>query len=431
MKEEDLHFFDDFVTEDSIYFIDSENVRNENQTLLDSRITFEKVKKPVEPKNIEGNNNKECRKDSWIKTAVEESYNENEATDIDDEDSSTSENKEKNKKKPKTKVNNHKVRRSSRSTIKIVPVVDDSSDEERDFSADEDSSYTPEDEEVKGDKYKRRIKSGSVKNVGKNLSPIIIYEDKMRNNYSDEESDNSDPEEESEKTSYNMKKEIRDSDFSEEDYTNSSHTEDEAMEILKGRCPREFKRTGHLKRQRKKYNCPLCDETFSTRISRGAHMKKKHDIIQRKKYKCSNCDKIFPRQYHLNQHFQTKHNDFKYTCPHCPKEHKHEYLLKKHVESKHLHSLCAKYSCPHCPQAFTRSDNLKKHVQNQHGKPGKKYKCPHCPNRFKRSDNLKRHIKNLHGDPLQRKNHECPLCDKIVLNKHNLNKHIKSKHKST
>ncbi|CAH0563521.1 unnamed protein product [Brassicogethes aeneus] len=362
MAENEVHLFDDFVTEDSIYLIDSKDVEKENQSLLD---TFEKVQSFVKQEIIEGSNNGECRKDCLV-------------------------------------------------------------------------------------------------NVKHNLRSKI--------NDSDEESDDSDPGDESEKTSCNIKKEKRDSDFSEEDYTNSSHNEDEAMFETKIEVEyhgvkydkedesgdaNEFIKTENIEntspsRKREiikgdksngvKNRCPHCLKEFTRKAHLKHHVESKHgDPLQRKKYKCPQCLKAYIDIYYLKKHVSRcniKHNGFEHTCPHCPKVYINKHYFKEHVESQHGDpSHRKKYKCPQCDQIFSSIFTIPYNNKKQDN-------CPHCPRAYTGRRYSKTTFKtnmtipykeNITNAPIAHRGSKelLTLDDKIVLTKQNLNRHIKSKHKST
>ncbi|CAH0563523.1 unnamed protein product [Brassicogethes aeneus] len=282
-------------------------------------------------------------------------------------------------------------------------------------------------------------------------------------NDSDEESDDSDPGDESEKTSCNIKKEIRDSDFSEEDYTNSSHYEDEVMFETKieveyhgveyGNKDKSGDANEFIKKEnientspsRKseiikgdksngvKNRCPQCLKEFTRKANLKHHLKSQHgDPLQRKKYKCPQCPKAYTEARYLKKHVSRcniKYNGFEHTCPHCPKVYINKHQFKQHVESQHGDpSHRKKYKCPQCDVMFSSIFSKSRHVQIQHSLCAK-YSCLHCPKAFTRSEHLKSHVRIKHGDPLERKKYKCPHCPKAYTYNHNLKKHVQRCHK--
>ena len=109
-----------------------------------------------------------------------------------------------------------------------------------------------------------------------------------------------------------------------------------------------------------KYQCELCQKTYSHRKSLWQHKQSVHEGI---KYACDQCDQQFTDKTYLTIHIQSTHEGVKYACDQCDYQATTQGKLTTHIQSKHEG---VKYTCDQCDfQASWRRD-LIKHIQQKH-----------------------------------------------------------------
>lgn len=204
----------------------------------------------------------------------------------------------------------------------------------------------------------------------------------------------------------------------------------------------------------KRYQCTLCDKSYSSKSRLTVHVTEVHLEINVNKWKCDNCNKVFKSSKVLKSHVKNVHErayackceicgaimSNKYNLPlhmsrhvnlrpyicnfnHCAKRFKDKCSLKKHIllhyPEKHL-------QCEMCNKTFSRSDRLRLHL-NQHKAKTKGVFCDYCGTSFYNKNYLIKHISKKH---LHKMKFVCDKCGFETSNKPSLVMHIKSGHES-
>eukprot|EP00116_Pleurobrachia_bachei_P001206 sb/3461468/ len=164
-------------------------------------------------------------------------------------------------------------------------------------------------------------------------------------------------------------------------------------------CFRGYEGTHELKKHMsvhslKRFKCPTCRSTYSTRSSLIRHQKSAHNTTTNSDNKtakpvCGNCGK----------HRGPGH--MCYTCTECTAQFRSKESFTAHECNK-----TRVYSCPYCSEQFTRRTGVLNHIMNEENK--RKFHCGHCGMRFNTSAQLRRH-ERLH-EPTSW--YRCTLCTK-------------------
>ena len=136
----------------------------------------------------------------------------------------------------------------------------------------------------------------------------------------------------------------------------------------------------------KKFNCQVCDRSYSNKRSLNQHMKI-HD--ESKAFKCDICMKIFPSKSKLELHCRTHTGEKPFACRICDKKFAREDYLVKHQST---HSDVRSFTCSICPEgrSFKTKDGLTNHLVF-HYEP--KFACSRCDFKAHRKYSLDRHLK--------------------------------------
>lgn len=208
------------------------------------------------------------------------------------------------------------------------------------------------------------------------------------------------------------------------------------------------------------YNCPLCDQNYSTPANLRNHMHiheaeyesmegtSKESIKWDKGHSCPHCSDVYSDELTLKAHIYTIHKsdaniqaqpqsmDYidkaeirPFKCPDCSKCFRHQSVLelhkRVHSKEKKYHMVCGKrfnkrqslqqhlvihsgkktYKCTDCGKEFAFLQTLMNHEQLHHEKP---FRCTYCPKRFSDEAQLQQHVLSHNGD----KPHKCHICDK-------------------
>ena len=93
---------------------------------------------------------------------------------------------------------------------------------------------------------------------------------------------------------------------------------------------------------------------------------------------------------------------------------------KNHV----MDPLSKRHRCNQCVKDFSNKRNLKKHIQSVHNDAGLTFQCDHCSKTYNYSKGLREHIKNVHEGAT----FKCLQCLKTYNSRTGLRDHIKSIH---
>jgi hypothetical protein len=145
-----------------------------------------------------------------------------------------------------------------------------------------------------------------------------------------------------------------------------------------------------------KFECVLCDASYSTRKDLASHKSRKH---QKGGFLCdeAGCAKGFKTklalEFHIRAHLGLNLNCMaqNYSCSKCPRKFVQRRAYRRHVS---LHGQKPQV-CPWCNCVFLRRDTFRKHCRIEHSS---RLKCGRCPNRFLSMGQLVRHSRQHHGD---------------------------------
>lgn len=213
--------------------------------------------------------------------------------------------------------------------------------------------------------------------------------------------------------------------------------------------------------KRPKFDCHLCDKSFSHSPGLCRHIKSAHKKIN--PHTCDECGKSFACNQRLDKHAQTHLNPnkrHKFRCKECNKSCFTQTGLDRHVTTHHNRPKMLTCSWPGCQWVAALKSELHDHIEAVHEKLYQ-YPCPAgegCSKMFKRKGCAQTHFRRAHlqvhvSCPLAschktfanitnarahyRRVHEgdsakwrCPHCQKLICDAASLMKHIKTMHKA-
>ncbi|KAL3282401.1 hypothetical protein HHI36_005586 [Cryptolaemus montrouzieri] len=222
-------------------------------------------------------------------------------------------------------------------------------------------------------------------------------------------------------------------------------------------CFKPFHRADHLAKHKaskhgigqkimgeKKYECDICQKSFTTEKYRDVHVK---GHLGMKKFGCKICEKTFISKSHLNEH-QKFHNEHskKFLCSECGQRFiRNDYLvihMRRHRGEKPFKcKFCGKgfprttdltvheryhtgektHLCTICGRGFGRAYNLTVHMRTHTGE--KPYQCTYCDAAFAQGNDLKAHVRRHTGERFQ-----CELCTESFLMGYLLTQHKRTVH---
>ncbi|KAM8911081.1 zinc finger protein SNAI2 [Lycaon pictus] len=133
-----------------------------------------------------------------------------------------------------------------------------------------------------------------------------------------------------------------------------------------------------------KFQCNLCNKTYSTFSGLAKHKQLHCDAQSRKSFSCKYCDKEYVSLGALKMHIRT--HTLPCVCKICGKAFSRPWLLQGHIRT---HTGEKPFSCPHCNRAFADRSNLRAHLQTH--SDVKKYQCKNCSKTFSRMSLLHKH----------------------------------------
>ncbi|KAM8785488.1 zinc finger protein SNAI2 [Rhynchonycteris naso] len=133
-----------------------------------------------------------------------------------------------------------------------------------------------------------------------------------------------------------------------------------------------------------KFQCNLCNKTYSTFSGLAKHKQLHCDAQSRKSFSCKYCDKEYVSLGALKMHIRT--HTLPCVCKICGKAFSRPWLLQGHIRT---HTGEKPFSCPHCNRAFADRSNLRAHLQTH--SDVKKYQCKSCSKTFSRMSLLHKH----------------------------------------
>ncbi|KAI8877036.1 hypothetical protein K501DRAFT_230973 [Backusella circina FSU 941] len=99
--------------------------------------------------------------------------------------------------------------------------------------------------------------------------------------------------------------------------------------------PKRRKFKTPLDSEERKFECPVCQVSFSRRYNLGTHVKT-HNVARTKEYPCTLCTKGFDRKHDLSRHVATVHNGERaFSCALCTCTFSRKDALGRHMTQKH------------------------------------------------------------------------------------------------
>ncbi|KAL4617107.1 zinc finger protein 407 [Arapaima gigas] len=171
----------------------------------------------------------------------------------------------------------------------------------------------------------------------------------------------------------------------------------------------------------RKFECELCDRTFSERWALNNHTKLH---TGEKPYKCvwPSCHYSFVTLSAMKDHYRTHTGEKSFLCDLCGFAGGTRHALTKH---RRQHTGEKPFRCTLCSFASTTQSHLTRHKRVHTGE--KPYRCPWCEYRSNCAENIRKHI--LHtGKHEGVKMYNCPKCDYGSNAPMEFRNHLKERH---
>ncbi|XP_071646346.1 uncharacterized protein [Temnothorax longispinosus] len=204
-----------------------------------------------------------------------------------------------------------------------------------------------------------------------------------------------------------------------------------------------------------KYSCPLCAQTFSTRVELNEH---RNLHLKVKIYSCVICRSMFSSagalEIHMKDHgiddpnernanvscmeYGSLDEDVRiekdsvntsaisdpgtqiHECGECGKVLSNYANLRRHAKIAHRN--CKMYDCTECSRMFMRKDLYDQHMLIKHNSTKTMLQCPQCPKSFVFQSNFTYHFRTAHLEKSQN-GYACDICGKVFVEEASLKIH--------
>lgn len=138
--------------------------------------------------------------------------------------------------------------------------------------------------------------------------------------------------------------------------------------------------------------CIVCGERFQSWEHKQKHLQAEHGY-EKIIYNCPDCEEKFTSRKYFYMHYKLAHTDEGFQCTCCGLKFNTQKRLDDHCRG---HTGEKQFICTICSKSFTRQNSLTQHmwIHSEH----KRFVCILCDKQFAQKISLKTHLKSTHPD---------------------------------